>query len=101
MVKHIILWKLKEEYNNEDVKKNIKESLEALYGKIDGIVYIRVQTQALSSSNCDVMLDSAFENVDALKAYATHPEHVYAADTFVRPYTESRTCIDFEAQVTE
>ena len=96
MVIHIILWKLKEEYNNEKVKKDIKNGLEGLYGKISGITEIKVQTEKLDSSNVDVMLYSVFESEEALKNYAVHPEHVKVADTFVRPFAETRSCIDFE-----
>ena len=97
MVKHIILWKLKEEYNNADVKQGIKDGLEGLIGKIPGLVEISVQTDSLESSNADVMLYSVFESEAALKGYATHPEHVFVADTYVRPFTEIRLCLDFEA----
>ena len=97
MVKHIILWTLKEEQNTPDVKRGIKENLEKLAGKIPGLVEIRVQTEKLPSSNADVMLYSEFESVEALKNYAVHPEHVYVADTYVRPFTKTRACIDFEA----
>ena len=38
---------------------------------------------------------SVFENEEALKGYAVHPEHVAVADGKVRPFTESRSCIDF------
>lgn len=41
------------------------------------------------------MLDTTFENEDALKGYAVHPEHVKIADAKVRPYTKNRVCIDF------
>ena len=98
MVKHIILWKLKEEYNNADVKQGIKDGLEGLIGKIPGLVEISVQTDSLESSNADVMLYSVFENEAALKEYATHPEHVFVANTFVRPFTETRLCLDFEVE---
>lgn len=96
MVKHIILWKLKDESNTAEVKAGIKSGLEGLFGKIPGLVEIKVQAESLSSSNADVMLYSVFENTDALKGYALHPEHVRVADTFVRPYTALRSCIDFE-----
>ena len=96
MVKHIILWKLKNEYNNEEVKQGIKSNLEDLLGKIPGLTEIKVQTDSLASSNADVMLYSIFESEAALKGYATHPNHVYVADTFVRPFTETRLCLDFE-----
>ncbi|MBP3692520.1 MAG: Dabb family protein [Clostridia bacterium] len=97
MVKHIILWKLKEEHNTADVKANIKRELEALSGKIPGLIEIKVETVGLASSNADVMLYSVFENEAALKGYAVHPAHVKVADTFVRPFTETRLCLDFEA----
>ena len=96
MVKHIILWKLKEEHNNLSVKQAIKSELEGLLGKISGLVEIEVQISGLASSNADVMLYSVFESEDALKEYATHPDHVYVADTFVRPFTQTRMCLDFE-----
>ncbi len=100
MVKHVILWKLKDGYTLEqasDIKRGIKEGLEGLQGRIPGLLDIKVHTQGLESSNMDVMLDSSFEDEDALKAYATHPEHVAVADGKVRPYTALRSCMDYEA----
>ncbi|MBP3436251.1 MAG: Dabb family protein [Clostridia bacterium] len=96
MVKHIILWKLKEEHNTAAVKQGIKDGLEGLIGKIPGLVEISVQIDSLVSSNADVMLYSVFEDEAALKGYAVHPKHVFAADHFVRPYTQTRLCLDFE-----
>ena len=99
MVKHIILWSLKDEYQDaekEQIKKGIKDGLEGLLGKIPGLLEIKVYKDGLPSSNADLMLDSTFENEDALKVYATHPEHVAIADGKVRPYTKTRSCLDFE-----
>ena len=96
MVKHIILWKLKEEFNTDSVKLGIKSSLEGLLGVVPNLVEIKVETETLPSSNVDVMLYSVFTDFDALKNYAVHPEHVKAADNFVRPYTETRACFDYE-----
>lgn len=98
MVKHIILWKLKDEFNTREIKSGIKSSLEGLLGIVPGLLEIKVETEHLPSSNVDVMLYSVLENEAALKEYAVHPEHVKAADTFVRPYTESRTCFDFKVK---
>ena len=99
MVKHIILWKLKESLSTDEkisVKRNIKENLESLACKIPGLMEITVQTEPLASSNADVMLDCALESEEALARYQTHPEHVRVADTYVRPYTEVRMCMDYE-----
>ena len=99
MVKHVILWTLKEELSADEkasVKQGIKEGLEGLKGKVPGIVEIKVNINGLESSNADLMLDSTFEDEAALKAYAVHPEHVAVADSKVRPYTKIRSCLDFE-----
>ena len=99
MVKHIILWTLKTEYSQEqkeEIKANIKKGLEGLKGKIDGLTDIKVNITGLPSSNADLMLDSTFESEEALKAYAVHPAHVEVADTLVRPFTATRSCLDFE-----
>lgn len=99
MVKHVILWTLKEGFSEEqlvEIKAGIKEGLEGLAGKIPGLLEIHVVTEGLASSNVDVMLDSTFESEDALKGYAIHPEHVAVADGKVRPFTASRSCMDYE-----
>lgn len=98
MVKHIILWKLKEEHNTAAVKAGIKKQLEALLGVVPGLLKIQVQTACLPTSNADVMLYSVLESPEALAAYAVHPAHVAAADTAVRPFTAQRTCMDFEVE---
>lgn len=100
MVKHIILWRLREDLTAEEkesVKQGIKAGLEGLAGRIPGMLDITVNVDGrLDSSNADVMLDSTFIDEAALKAYAMHPEHVAVADGKVRPYTSLRTCLDFE-----
>lgn len=99
MVKHVILWTLKDELSAEEkqqVKAGIKEGLEGLQGKIPGMTEIHVYTNGLETSNADVMLDSTFESFEALKGYAVHPDHVAVADGAVRPYTKIRSCLDFE-----
>lgn len=95
MVKHIIIWKLKEENNNDKVKNDIKENLENLKGQIPGLLEIEVVINPLNTSNGDVLLYSVFEDENALKNYASHEKHVYVADNFVRPFTKERNCMDF------
>ncbi len=97
MVKHVILWSLKEEVANKDeVKAGIKEGLEGLKGVVPGLIDIQVITGGLSSSNMDLMLDSTLESEEALKGYAVHPAHVEVANMKVRPYTSVRSCFDYE-----
>lgn len=99
MVKHIILWKLKDELASDEKTKILsamKEQLEGLVGKVPGLISLNIISDKLASSNADVMLDSVLESEAALKGYAVHPEHVAVADTYVRPYTQIRMCIDYE-----
>lgn len=100
MVKHIILWTLNPELSEEkkkEVKAEIKAGLEGLKGKVPGLLEVTVNIEGrLDSSNCDLMLDSTLESVEALKNYASHPEHVAVANGKVRPYTVQRVCLDFE-----
>ncbi len=97
MVKHIILWKLKESLSEEEkaaARAEAKRRLENLNGKIDGMISLKVVTDRLPSSNADMMLDSEFETVEALAGYQVNPLHVEAA-TYVRSVVEARLCLDF------
>ena len=75
---------------------NAKRELEALKGKVPGLLEIKLQTEKLPSSNADMMLDSAFETEEALAGYQVNPLHVAAA-TYVRSVVDQRLCLDFEA----
>ena len=99
MVKHVIVWILKDEYSDAEkavIRKGIKEGLEGLKGKIPGIVDINVYTEGLESSNGDLMLDSTFESVEALNGYTVHPAHVEIATTKVRPFVKIRSSFDYQ-----
>ena len=99
MVKHIILWTLDEKFSGEEkseIMANAKRELEGLLGKVPGLTEITLQTEKLSSSNADMMLNSTLESEAALQGYQVHPEHVRVANNFVRPFTSQRLCIDFE-----
>ena len=98
MVRHVILWKLKDELTHgekEAVKEDIRAGLEGLKGRIPGLLKIKVYTEGLPGSNMDLMLDSVFADEASLKGYAVHPEHVAVAEGRVRPYIAVRNCMDF------
>ncbi len=98
MVKHMIIWKLKpmSEEALAERKMLVKTNLEALVGKIPGLTYMHIQIESLDNEKGDMMMDSTFESVEALKGYLDHPDHVYVAETFIRPFIENRLCLDFE-----
>lgn len=99
MVRHVILWKLKEELTGAEkaeIKAGIKAGLEGLVGQVPGLMAVKVYTDALpSSAGADLMLDCTLVDEAALQGYAVHPAHVAVADSKVRPYTAVRTCLDF------
>ena len=75
MVRHIVCWNYKDNFSNVENEQNgaiIKERLENLKSKIDGIISIKVCNHPLASSNCDIMLSCLFESQEALDAYQVH-----------------------------
>ncbi len=99
MIKHIILWQIKDEFSPDEklkIAQNAKKALEALTEQIDGLQMLTVQIQPLTSSNADMMLESVFSSTEALANYQKHPLHVAAADTFFRPFMKARLCYDFD-----
>lgn len=99
MVRHVIVWTIKDEYTEaekEEIKAGIKAGLEGLQGKIPGLVEIKVNTDKLASSSGDVMLDSLFESEEALKNYSSNSLHVEVATTKVRPFMKIRSSFDYE-----
>lgn len=96
MVKHIVLWQLCDEADGRTKWENakiMKERLEALNGKIDGLVSLEVGINE-NGDQYDAVLTSVHESMDALKAYAVHPLHLAVVD-FVKAVTCSRIAVDY------
>ena len=92
MVKHIILWKLKEGYSAEEVKsikENAKRELEGLVGKIDGLENLTLEISGLPSSTADMMLNSefvsgVFEESDTLRGCRHFCPSLYRSEALPR-----------------
>ena len=98
MVKHIVLFKLKDEVPETDklvVMNKFKEAIEALPAKISVIRKIEVGLNMNPGESWHIALYSEFDNLDDVKFYATHPEHV-AAGKIIAEAKESRSCVDYE-----
>ena len=98
MVKHIVFWKLKDEAAGNNKAANaqlIKEKLENLNGKIDGLIKVEVGIDFLGEGNYDVALYSELDTKEALDTYQNHPLH-QAVLPFVREVVSDRKAIDFE-----
>ena len=98
MLKHIVMWKLKE--NAEDKSKIgnallMKEMLETLKEMIPEIEDIEVGVNVdFSDEAYDVVLYSKFKNEEALRIYQDHPEHQKVAE-FVGKIKEKRVVVDY------
>lgn len=99
MIKHIILWNLKDEFSDSKkakIKAQIKEGLEGLSGQIEGLNEIKVNINPLETSTADLMLCAVLKNEAALKVYANDPKHLEVANGVIRPNVKLRVCFDFE-----
>jgi hypothetical protein len=99
MVKHIVLWKLRESAGGRSAQQNaleMKSRLEALNGLIPGLVRLEVGIDfGRTEASADVALYSEFADRLALESYQRHPEHVAVGD-FIGPLRLSRTIVDYE-----
>jgi len=91
MVKHIVMWRLREEANGMGRRENalaIKGRLEGLSGKIPGLLRIEAGV-------ADEVLLSEFTDMQALALYQKHPLHEAVRD-FIVTAAAGRAVVDFE-----
>ena len=99
MLRHIVMWKLKEQAEGADREHNKRQAkalLEACAKLHPGTLHFQVGL-AQQGLECtyDVVLDSTFVDRAALAAYQNHPEHV-AIKPFMKAIVAERQCMDFE-----
>ena len=92
MVKHIVLYKFKEDVDHQQAIRVIADALEPLVGKIPGLTHLEVR---LAFNGMDYALYSEFESREALEAYAVHPLHQEAKTHFFH-MLDSRVAADYE-----
>jgi hypothetical protein len=99
MIKHIVMWRLKDSANGNVMEVNarlIKEKLEALAGRIAGMTAIEVGLDfSCAESSADVVLYTEFVDREALEGYQRHPEHE-AIKPFVSAAATERRVADYE-----
>ena len=92
MVKHIVVYKLKEGVNKEEAVSIIASVLEPLVGKIPGLLHLEIRR---CFNGSDYALYSEFESRQMLEAYAKHPLHL-EAKTHFHHFIATRTAADYE-----
>lgn len=98
MVKHIVLFKLKETLSKEekwDVMNRFKAAIEALPTKIELIRKVFVGLNMNEAETWDICLESEFDTLNDVKFYAAHPDHVKAA-SILKDVKQDRACVDYE-----
>lgn len=99
MIKHIVMWHLKDHAEGADKATNaikMKALLDACADIVPGILKLEVAiAQAGLEATYDVVLYSEFESVAALDAYQNHPQHL-ALKPFVGAIRLARQCMDYE-----
>lgn len=93
MVKHIVIYTLKEGVDKATAVETIRSALEPLVGKIPGLLHLEIR--AAYQGGMDYALYSEFESREALAEYAGHPLHQEAKAHF-RHFLDSRICADYE-----
>ena len=98
MVKHIVLFKLKNDISEAEkqaVALKFKVAIEALPEVISFIKHVEVGININPSEQWDIALYSEFNTLEEVKAYSAHPAHVAAANLLAE-VKESRSCVDYE-----
>lgn len=99
MVRHIVMFKLKEFASPAEKQAKldeIKTRLEALIDKIDVLRKIEVKFNCNPEESWDLILITELDSLADVSMYANHPEHVAVAKGIIGPVKADRACVDYE-----
>ncbi|HIU33444.1 MAG TPA: Dabb family protein [Candidatus Pullichristensenella excrementigallinarum] len=75
MIRHIVLFKIKDEYKSEIPQ--LVQNFYGMKGRIEGLIDLEAGADILGSERSyDLGLVTLFENREAFDAYQTHPVHL-------------------------
>ena len=100
MLKHIVMWRLKDEalgMGKAALAQELKARLEALVGRVPSIRAFEVGVNVVAADTAaDVVLVSAFDDLAGLQAYVEHPVHQEVV-AFVKQVAAERRAVDYLA----
>ena len=99
MIRHIVMFKLKEFATPADKQakmQEIKTGLEALIDKINVLRMIRVDFNVNPAETWDIILTTELDTLEDAGTYANHPEHVAVSKGIIGPVKADRACVDYE-----
>ncbi len=100
MLKHIVIFRLKDDIEpakKTEVMNAFKSGILALPAVIPTIRQIAVGFNVNADEASDICLESTFDSLEDVKAYAVNPHHVAVAAA-LKPYVAARSCADFEVE---
>jgi len=94
MIRHIVMWKLK----NADDALRFKELLDSCRGLVPGMHEFEVGIRRDDlEANVDVVLVSTFTDTASLDAYQLHPHHK-AVGAQLGPMRDTRSVLDYQTE---
>jgi len=99
MIKHIVMWKFKEEAEGRSKLENMKLVRDRLYALVPLVPEIKAMEIGFDFGNTpmsyDMMLYTEFETKEALNVYAVDSEHA-KVKAIVAATTQARVVLDYE-----
>lgn len=99
MIKHIVVWRFKDEALGAGKAENLeraKVAIEELRALVPQVRHLEVGVDIRADHDpSDLVIYSEFECVEDLQAYQVHPEHVRVAQ-LIGEMRETRAVVDYE-----
>lgn len=97
MVVHTVMWKFKDDLDRTASYRELKADLEALIGKVPGLLSIDFGLNINPSDAAwDITLRSSHDDPQALEDYRVHPDHVKIGAK-IASFTKDRAVVDYQA----
>jgi hypothetical protein len=98
MIKHIVMWRIKDECEGSNKRATallLKEELESMIGKIDGLSALEVGVNVNTSPAAfDLVLITEHHTLRDLEFYQEHPVHLAVA-SLIKASTKERVVVDY------
>lgn len=98
MIRHIVMWKLKD-FGQAEIKalnaSRLKDELYHLKNEIVQIKALKVGINLNPVNEYDIVLECEFDNFEDLDIYQNHPAHLKVVE-FVKTVRDLRAAVDYE-----
>lgn len=99
MIRHVVMWKFKDEAEGKTKEENMQIVRDALFALLPIIPELKLMEIDCDISHTemsyDMMLTTEFDSVADMKVYAEHPAHK-KVQAYVKAVRESRVVLDCE-----